>query len=141
MSLERVNPPSLAPARGFSHAVVADGRAVYLAGQTGLDASGRVVEGDVVAQFEQALGNLLEALGAAGGRPGQLVSLTIYVVDVEGYKSRAREIGEVWRRLVGSDYPAIAALGVSRLWDVEALVEVQGVAVIAVSDGEVSEGS
>ena len=141
MSLKRVNPPSLAPARGFSHAVVADGRAVYLAGQTGLDASGRVVEGDVVAQFEQALGNLLEALGAAGGRPGQLVSLTIYVVDVEGYKSRAREIGEVWRRLVGSDYPAMAALGVSRLWDVEALVEVQGVAVIAVSDGEVSEGS
>ncbi|MDP9318786.1 MAG: RidA family protein [Actinomycetota bacterium] len=141
MSLERVNPPSLAPARGFSHAVVADGRAVYLAGQTALDASGRVVEGDIVAQFKQALGNLLEALGAAGGRPGQLVSLTIYVVDVEGYKSRAREIGEVWRRLVGSDYPAMAALGVSRLWDVEALVEVQGVAVIAVSDGEVSEGS
>jgi len=120
---------------------VADGRAVYLAGQTGLDASGRVVEGDVVAQFEQALGNLLEALGAAGGRPGQLVSLTIYVVDVEGYKSRAREIGEVWRRLVGSDYPAMAVIGVSRLWDLEALVEVQGVAVIALSDGEVSKGS
>lgn len=141
MSLERVNPPSLAPARGFSHAVVADGRAVYLAGQTGLDASGRVVEGDVVAQFEQALGNLLEALGAAGGRPGQLVSLTIYVVDVEGYQSRTREIGEVWRRLVGSDYPAMAVIGVSRLWDLEALVEVQGVAVIALSDGEVSKGS
>ena len=141
MSLKRVNPPSLAPARGFSHAVVADGRAVYLAGQTGLDASGRVVEGDVVAQFEQALGNLLEALGAAGGRPGQLVSLTIYVVDVEGYQSRTREIGEVWRRLVGSDYPAMAVIGVSRLWDLEALVEVQGVAVIALSDGEVSKGS
>jgi len=120
---------------------VADGRAVYLAGQTGLDASGRVVEGDVVAQFEQALGNLLEALGAAGGRPGQLVSLTIYVVDVEGYQSRTREIGEVWRRLVGSDYPAMAVIGVSRLWDLEALVEVQGVAVIALSDGEVSKGS
>jgi len=107
---------------------VADGRAVYLAGQTGLDASGRVVEGDVVAQFEQALGNLLEALGAAGGRPGQLVSLTIYVVDLGGYQTRARDVGKVWRRLVGSDYPAMAAVGVSRLWDVEALVEIQGAA-------------
>lgn len=130
MSLERVNPSSLAPARGFSHAVVAQGRAVYLAGQTALDAQGRVVEGDVVAQFDQALGNLLEALRAAGGRPDELVALTIYAVDLDDYRCRAREIGKVWKRLVGSDYPAMAAIGVSRLWDVEALVEIHGIAVL-----------
>jgi enamine deaminase RidA (YjgF/YER057c/UK114 family) len=130
MSLERVNPESLARAAGFTHAVKAHGPAVYLAGQTALDADGRLVEGDVVAQFEQALGNLLEALRAAGGRPDQLATLTIYVVDLAAYRARTREIGEVWRRLVGSDYPAMAAVGVSSLWDVDALVEVQGVAVI-----------
>jgi len=130
VSLERVNPPSLAPPTGFSHAVVADGRAIYLAGQTALDPAGRIIEGDVVAQFELALANLLVALDAAGGRPDQLATLTIYLVDVDGYRARANEIGRVWRRLVGTHYPAMAAVGVSRLWDPEALVEVQGVAVV-----------
>ncbi len=130
MSVERVNPPSLPAPRGFSHAVVAVGHTIHLAGQTALDADGRIIEGDVVAQFEQAMSNLLEALRYAGGRPDQLASLTIYVVRIERYKKRTREIGEVWRRLVGIDYPAMALVEVSRLWDAEALVEVQGVAVI-----------
>jgi enamine deaminase RidA (YjgF/YER057c/UK114 family) len=135
MSLERVNPPSLPQARGFSHAVVTQGSTVYLAGQTALDAAGHIIDGDVVAQFEQALGNLLEALRAAGGRPDQLASMTIYVVRIEGYKKRTREIGEVWRRLVGTDYPAMALVEVSRLWDAEALVEVQGAAVLSTEPG------
>jgi enamine deaminase RidA (YjgF/YER057c/UK114 family) len=130
MSLERVNPTSLPPARGFSHAVVVEGRTVYLAGQTALGADGHIIDGDVVAQFEQAMTNLLEALRHAGGRPDQLVSLTIYVVRIERYKKRTREIGDVWRRLVGADYPAMALVEVSRLWDPEALVEVQGIAAI-----------
>lgn len=130
MSLERVNPASLPPARGFSHAVVADGRTVHLAGQTALGADGSIVNGDIVAQFEQALGNLLRALEAAGGRPDQLASLTIYVVQIERYKSRGREIGAVWRRLIGNEYPAMAAVEVSRLWDPAALIEVQGIAVL-----------
>jgi enamine deaminase RidA (YjgF/YER057c/UK114 family) len=129
VNIRRVNPESLPPGRGFTHAVVADGR-VYLSGQTALDRSGRIVAGDVVAQFEQALGNLVEALNAAGGHPDQLVTLTVYVVDLDGYQARLRDIGDVWRRLVGNEYPAMAAVGVSRLWDVEALVEVQGVAVL-----------
>jgi len=130
VSLERINPESLAPATGFTHAVAARGRAVHLAGQTALDGTGRIVDGDVVVQFEQALSNLLTALRAAGGSPDQLASMTVYLVDVDDYKGRTREIGRVWRRLVGTDYPAMAAVGVSRLWDVEALVEVQGIAVI-----------
>lgn len=129
-SLERVNPESLARASGFSHAVVAEGHTVHLAGQTALDPSGRIVGAGVVEQFERALGNLLEALRAAGGRPDQLASLTVYIVDMDDYKAHARDIGAVWRRLVGADYPAMAAVGVPRLWDVEALVELQGSAVI-----------
>ena len=89
-----------------------------------------MVPGDVVQQFEVALGNLLAALEAAGGRPDQLAGLTVYAVDLADYRSRARDIGAVWRRLVGRDYPAMAGIGVSRLWDDDALVEVQGIAIL-----------
>jgi enamine deaminase RidA (YjgF/YER057c/UK114 family) len=130
VSIERVNPGDLPRPSGFSHAVRAEGRYVFLAGQTALDHDGRIVDGDVVAQFEQALGNLLTALRAAGGRPEQLASVTVYIVDLDDYRARARDIGAVWRRLVGTTYPAMAGVGVARLWDAAALVELQGVAVI-----------
>ena len=81
---------------------------MFLAGQTALDAEGRIVGDGVVAQFEQALGNLLTALRAAGGQPEHLATLTVYIVDVEDYRAHAREIGGVWKRLVGTDYPAMA---------------------------------
>jgi enamine deaminase RidA (YjgF/YER057c/UK114 family) len=128
--LNRVNPESLAKPSGFSHAVVGRGTSVFLAGQTGMDASGAIVEGGVVAQFEQALSNLLTALAEAGGTPDRLASLTIYIVDMDDYRAHSRELGEVWKRLVGTGYPASAGIGVTRLWDADALVEVQGLAVL-----------
>jgi enamine deaminase RidA (YjgF/YER057c/UK114 family) len=103
---------------------------VHLAGQTAMDAEGRIVGRTVVEQFERALGNLLTALRAAGGGPEHLASLTIYIVDVADYRAHAREIGQVWRRLAGRDHPATAGIGVARLWDDDALVEVQGIAEI-----------
>jgi len=134
MSIERVNPPSLAAPSGFSHAVVASaGRLVFLAGQTALDASGSVVGATVAEQFEQALGNLLTALAAAGGAPEHLASLTIYAVDLADYRAHGRQIGTIWRRLAGRHYPAMAAIGVAGLWDPAALVEIQGYAVVPVS--------
>jgi enamine deaminase RidA (YjgF/YER057c/UK114 family) len=132
MAIERLNPSTLAKPSGFSHAVVAQAgqRIVFLAGQTALDSDGRIVGSTVVEQFEQALSNVLIALGATGGVAQHLASLTIYVVDVDDYRENAREIGSVWRRLVGREYPAMAAIGVSRLWDEDAKVEIQGVALI-----------
>jgi enamine deaminase RidA (YjgF/YER057c/UK114 family) len=129
MTLERINPEELARPSGFAHAVRATGTVtVHLAGQTAMDAEGRIVGDGVVGQFEQALSNLLAALRAAGGGPQHLASLTIYIVDVPDYRAHAREIGQVWRRLAGTDYPATAGIGVARLWDDDALVEVQGTA-------------
>jgi enamine deaminase RidA (YjgF/YER057c/UK114 family) len=129
VSIERVNPAELARPSGFSHAVIGHGTVILLAGQTALDVRGRITGAGVVAQFEVALGNLLTALAATGGRPDQLASLTIYVVDMDDYRRNGAALGEVWRRLAGRDYPAMAAVGVSRLWDPEALVEIQGMAV------------
>lgn len=131
MSLERINPDTLARPSGFSHAVVGEGKLVFLAGQTAMDADGHIVGTGVVEQFEQALGNLLTALRAAGGEPNQLASVTIYIVDVADYRAHAREVGAVWQRLVGRDYPAMAGVGIARLWDDDALVEIQGFAVLA----------
>ena len=130
--MERINPSELARPSGFSHAVsVTAGRMVFLAGQVGMDRDGTVVSGGVVAQFEQALANLLTALAAAGGQPANLVSLTIYIVDLADYQAHGKEIGGVWRRLVGTEYPATAGVGVTRLWDPEALVELQGIAAVS----------
>ena len=130
MISERINPAELARPSGFSHAVAATGRMVFLAGQTGVDRDGNVAEGGVVPQFERALTNLLTALGAAGGLPSDLVSLTVYLTDMAGYQARGKEIGAVWRRLAGTEYPAMAAVGVTRLWLPELLVEIQGIAVV-----------
>ena len=119
MTFERINPPLLAAPRGFSHAVATDRpRTVYLVGD------------DIVTQFEQALLNLLLALRAAGGSGDDLATVTIYIVDMDGYLANRREIGKIWRRLVGTEYPAMAGIGVARLWDEAALVEIQGVAVL-----------
>jgi len=135
MSIERINPGELARPSGFTHAVSATGgRLVFLAGQTGYARDGQIVNGGVVPQFEQALGNLIVALRAAGGDPADLVSLTIYAVDLADYRAHGREIGDVWRRLCGQEYPAMAAVGVARLWDTDAFVEVQGFAVVGAAD-------
>jgi enamine deaminase RidA (YjgF/YER057c/UK114 family) len=131
VTLERVNPPSLPAPTGFSHAVTARGGSlVFLAGQTALDGDGRIVDGDVVVQFEQALSNLLAALAGAGGGPEHLAKLTIFAVDPQDYRARSREIGAFWQRLAGRDYPAMALIGIVRLWDAPALVELEGIAVL-----------
>jgi enamine deaminase RidA (YjgF/YER057c/UK114 family) len=128
VAIDRINPAELGRPSGFSHVVsVPAGRLVFLAGQTALNAQGQIVGSGVVEQFERALGNLLTALRAAGGRPADLVSVTVYLVDLDDYRAHAAEVGEVWRRLVGREYPAMAAVGVHRLWDPAALVEVQAV--------------
>ncbi|MER7573491.1 RidA family protein [Streptomyces sp. NPDC126514] len=131
MTAERVDPPELSPPAGFTHAVVATGsRLVFLAGQTALDADGKIQGDTLPEQFGKALGNLLTALRAAGGTPADLARVTVYATDLETYRGHARELGLIWRRLAGRDYPAMAVVEVVRLWDRQALVELDGFAVL-----------
>jgi len=131
MTTERVNPPDLSPPTGFSHAVVATGtRVVFLAGQTALDTDGKVVGETLPEQFERALTNLLTALRAAGGAPADLARVTVYATDVADYRAHAPELGRIWCELAGRDYPAMAVVGAARLWDEQALVELDGFAVL-----------
>jgi enamine deaminase RidA (YjgF/YER057c/UK114 family) len=116
-----VNPPELPPPPGFSYAVVA-GDTIYLAGQIGA--------GETIAeQFDAALGNLLTALTAAGGKPDDLVTLQVFVTDVDLYKASLPELGAAWRNHFARHYPAMGLFGVTALFDPAAMVEVMGVAV------------
>jgi enamine deaminase RidA (YjgF/YER057c/UK114 family) len=124
------NPPGLARPSGYSHAVIAQGgRTIYLAGQTAQNGEGRIVGETVVEQFDVAAGNVVTALAAAGGRPEDLVSLQIFVTEIDEYRTSRKEIGEAYRRHFGDHYPAMALLQVERLFDAAAKVELIGIAV------------
>jgi enamine deaminase RidA (YjgF/YER057c/UK114 family) len=124
-----VNPSSLPAPRGYSHGTLA-GNTLYLGGQTALDADMTIVPGGIVEQFRQAFGNVLATLREAGGEPGDLVSITIYLTDIPDYQAHGKEIGAVWRELAGPAYPAMAGIGCTALWQPEAMIEILGVAVI-----------
>ena len=129
MAVDRINPATLAKPSGFAHATRRRG-IVHLAGQTAVNADGRIVEGGIVEQFRRSLSNMLSALEAAGGRPQDLVSVTIYLLDIPGYQANGKEIGRIWRELAGTEYPAMTGVGVTALWQPEALIEIQAVAAI-----------
>jgi enamine deaminase RidA (YjgF/YER057c/UK114 family) len=129
MSKRTVNPEALPKPSGYAHGILA-GNAVYLGGQTALDRDMQIVPGGIVEQFRQAFSNVLTTLAAAGGKPEDLVSVTIYLTDVDDYMAHGKEIGRIWREMAGSEYPAMAGIGVSRLWQKEAMIEIQGIAVI-----------
>lgn len=129
MSHITVNPASLPRPSGFAHGMLA-GNTVFLGGQTALDKNMNIVPGGIVEQFTQAFSNVLATLREAGGQPEDLVSVTIYLTDVDDYMANGREIGRLWREMAGAEYPALAGIGVTRLWQKEALIEIQGIAVI-----------
>jgi enamine deaminase RidA (YjgF/YER057c/UK114 family) len=124
-----INPATLPAPSGYSHGTLS-GNTLYLGGQTALDREMKIVPGGIVEQFRQAFGNVLTTLRAAGGLPGDLVSITIFLTDIPDYQAHGREIGRVWRELAGPVYPAMAGIGTTALWQPEAMIEIMGVAVI-----------
>lgn len=127
--IERVNPSSLARPSGFTHAVRHEGL-IHLSGQTAMDSTGAIVPGGIVEQFAQALENLLTALRAAGGDPEYLLSVIVYLTDIPDYQRHGREIGEIWREKAGRDYPAMTGIGVTSLWQPEAMIEIAATAAV-----------
>ena len=124
-----LNPKELGPAKGFSHATIAGGT-VWIAGQIGSDAAGMIVEpGDIVAQFARAIRNVSIALQSAGSVPSDTVKLTYYVTDVKTYKDNLKAIGSAYREVFGRHFPATTLVEVRALFDPEALVEIEAVAV------------
>jgi enamine deaminase RidA (YjgF/YER057c/UK114 family) len=131
-----INPPTLARPTGFSHGIlVKGGRLLFLAGQTGSGAEGQIISpGDVVAQYEQALRNLQAVVEAADGKMQDITKLNIFVRDRDDYLAHLRPLGVVHRSFFGAYYPAMALFEVSRFFQDETLIELEGLAVIGTDE-------
>ncbi len=127
-----INPPELPRPRGFSHGIlVTGGRLLFLAGQTGSDTAGRIIApGDLVAQYERTLRNLKMVVEAAGGNMQDIVKITIFVRDRDDYLAHLKPLGQVHRSFFGDYYPATALFEVSRFFQDDALVEIEGLAML-----------
>ena len=117
--------------KGYSNGVAAEGRMVFVAGQIGWTPEGVFPDGGFVAQVRQTLVNTLAVLAEAGAGPEHVVRMTWYVVDKGEYLSALREIGAIWRALMGPHYPAMAVVEVKGLIEDAARVEIESTAVIA----------
>jgi enamine deaminase RidA (YjgF/YER057c/UK114 family) len=130
MSLKVVNPQALAKPRGYSHGVHGTGELLFVAGQVGWNHEGRMVSDDFVAQFDQALDNVLTVVWEAGGKPESVARLVIYVTDKSVYRSCARAVGEAYRKRMGRHFPAMALVEVKSLLEDDAQVEIEATAVL-----------
>lgn len=129
MSRQIIAVPEWPRPKGYSNGIIASGRTLYIAGQIGWDASGKVESG-FVAQFDRALANVLSVVAAAGAGPEALVRLTIYVTDLDAYRHSLAEIGQIYRARMGKVYPVMALLGVAGLVEREAMVEIEAIAAL-----------
>ncbi len=127
-----LNPDSLTKPSGYAHGITSEGgRLLFLAGQSGMDSSGKIgAPGDLIAQFTQALANLKAVVESAGGVMTDIVKLTIFVTDKDDYKAKLKPIGAAYRSFFGRYYPAMTLVEVKSLFDDEAMVEIEGLAVI-----------
>jgi enamine deaminase RidA (YjgF/YER057c/UK114 family) len=124
-----VQPEGWAPAKGYANGVVCEGgRTVYVAGQIGWDAQQRFHSDDFVEQWDQALANVVAVLHAAGAAPEHLVKMTVYVTDLDAYRSNLREVGVRWKKHFGRHFPAMALVGVAGLVEPRAKVEIEAIA-------------
>jgi len=136
MGKQIINPPSLARATGFSHGIlVTGGRLLFLAGQTASDADGRIVApGNLVAQYEQVLRNLQTVVEVAGGTMQDIMKITIFIRDRDDYLAQLKPLGKIHRAFFGTYYPATALFEISRFFQDEALIEIEGLAVLGVEE-------
>ena len=129
MSGEAVLPPGWTPARGYTNGMACGaGRTVYVGGQIGWDGEQRAVSSEFVAQFDQALANVVAVVEAAGGQATDVVKMTVYVTDMAAYRASLRAIGGCWRARLGKHFPAMALVAVVELVEPWAKVEIEAIA-------------
>lgn len=130
MTHEIVHPENWTPAKGYANGVLTPDGTLYIGGQIGWDATQTFRARDFIGQMEQALTNIRSVVEAAGGTAENLVRLTWYVIDKQEYLAHQREVGEVYRRVLGRHFPAMTMVVVKELVEDEALLEIEATAVI-----------
>jgi enamine deaminase RidA (YjgF/YER057c/UK114 family) len=129
-TMQVLQPPGWARAKGFSNGIAAKGNLVFIAGQIGWTGDGKWEAKDFAGQFRQALSNVITVLREAKGEPHHLVRLTWYVIDKQEYLRSLKEVGAAYRELMGRHYPTMAVVQVSGLMEDEARLEIEATAVI-----------
>lgn len=132
MRFEIINPESLGAPKGWSNGLLArgEGRLLFVAGQAGWEDGASGEPPGLVEQFGRALDKVLAVVRAAGGGPGDVARLTIYVTDLEAYRASRKPLGAAWRERFGTHYPAMALVQVTGLVDRGAVVEIEATAVV-----------
>jgi enamine deaminase RidA (YjgF/YER057c/UK114 family) len=127
---EFLSPTDWKPALGYSNGVAASGRMLFLGGMIGWNGQQEFESDDFVEQAAQALRNIVEVLAEGGAGPEHLVRLTWYVTDRDEYAARQKELGRVYREIVGKHFPAMALVQVVALVERRAKVEIEATAVV-----------
>ena len=131
--MQVLHPSGWAPPVGYANGIAADpGRLVFIAGQVGWNAGQVFESAELVPQFEQALKNVLAVLAEAGGGPQHVCRMTAYCCDKPAYLASRRELGRVWRALMGTHYPAMSMIFVSDLLDAPGKIELEATAVVPI---------
>ncbi len=125
-----ISPSGWKKASGYANGVVASGQTLFIGGQIGWDKNQVFQSSSFLGQMEQALMNIVEVVESAGGRVEDLVRLTWYVTDKKEYLANQREIGEVYRRVIGRYFPAMTMVVVKELIEDQALLEIEATAVL-----------
>lgn len=128
--MEILQPPGWARPRGYSNGVSASGRLVCVSGMVGWDGQGQFQQLDFVGQTRQALHNIVAVLAQAGAAPRHIVRMTWYVLDKQEYLAAHKEVGRIYRELIGAHYPAMTAVQVSGLMEPAARLEIEVTAVV-----------
>lgn len=129
--MQILEPPHWRRPSGYANAVAAPpGRIVFIAGQVGWDAEQRFASEELAPQFEQALENVLTVLAQAGGSTEHICRMTAYCSDKPAYLAARKELGGIWRRLMGTHYPAMSLVFVQALLDEPGKIELEATAVI-----------
>jgi enamine deaminase RidA (YjgF/YER057c/UK114 family) len=127
--MEIINPPFFVKPVGYSHMTrIASpaGTCLLLGGVTGMDETGAITcPHDLVGQLDRALLNVRAAVEFAGGQVEQIARMRLFTTEMERYRERLPELGQVWQRRFGRHYPAMALLGVASLFDPVAVIEIE----------------
>ena len=125
-----VQPEGWPRPRGYANGIVAEGRVLFISGQVAWDEREQFHSDDLVEQVRQALKNVLTMLEAGGARPEHVARMTWYITDKREYMRRGKEIGAVYRELMGKHYPTMSMVQVSALMEDRAQVEIEVTAVV-----------
>jgi enamine deaminase RidA (YjgF/YER057c/UK114 family) len=128
--MQRLQPPNWAAPKGYANGIAARGAMIFIGGQIGWNASQEFESDDFIAQSAQALRNVCAVLQAAHAGPEHMVRMTWYVVDRLEYKARLQELGDVYREVMGKNFPAMTCVEVSGLVEAQAKIEIEVTAVL-----------